>query len=142
MPILGRNVELGANIRLSSWRKVAIGTWHKPGDPSVYGLMEVDVTAALAYIERERTRTGLKITLTHFFGKVLAETFRRNPQINCILRFGRLYPRKNVDVFFQIAGDSKGEDLSGATLRNVDQMSIADIAREIQKRIDDVRLKG
>jgi pyruvate dehydrogenase E2 component (dihydrolipoamide acetyltransferase) len=136
-----RNVELGAPIRLSSWRKVAIGTWRSAGDPSVYGFLDLDVGPALAYIEKLRAETGVRITLSHFAGKAVAETIRRHPSVNCILRFGRLYPRKAVDVFFQVASDDTGEDLSGMTVRQADRKTIPEIAREMEDRVRAIKQK-
>lgn len=142
MPILTRNAELGPAIRSSSWRKVAIGTWRSAGDPSIYGIAEVDVAPAQAYLEKVRAKTGHKITLTHFVGKAVALTLAKHPDINCILRFGRLYPRKNVDVFFQVASDDTGKDLSGMTIRHADRKSIVEIAQEMRERADRIRKQG
>src|SRR5256885_1397161 len=112
MPLFSRNVALGPPLRLSSWRKVAIGTWRSCGDPSVYAIVDADIGPGLAYLEKARKATGAKVTLTHFIGRAIAETLARHPEINCILRLGRLYPRKTVDVFFQVASDTEGKDLS------------------------------
>lgn len=142
MPFLSRNVSLGAPIRLSSFRKVALGTWRTVGDPSVYSFMDFDVTAAQRYLDKIREKSGLKVTLTHFVGKAAAETIRRHPELNCILRYGAIYPRKSVDIFFQVASDVKGEDLSGMTIRHADEKSIADFAGEMQKKVEDIRIKG
>jgi pyruvate/2-oxoglutarate dehydrogenase complex dihydrolipoamide acyltransferase (E2) component len=142
MPLLSRNIRLGPALKLSSWRKVAIGTWRSAGDPSVYGILDLDATAAVAYVEKLRQTTGKRITLSHFVGKAIAATMARHPQINCILRFGRLYPRQNVDVFFQVASDDKGDDLSGMTIRNADKKSIPEIAEEMHLRIDAIRKRG
>lgn len=141
MPFLTKNVDLGSPLKTSSWRKVAIGTWKTAGDPSVYGFVDVDIAPALALIEKLRNQSGTRITLTHFVGKVVAEVLRRHPDINCILRFGRLYPRKNIDIFFQVASDSTGEDLSGMTVRNADQKSIIAIAQEMEERIRLIKQK-
>ena len=139
MTLLSRNVDLGKALKLSSWRKVAIGTWRTAGDPSVYGMQDLDATAALAYVERLRKESGLRITLSHFVGRAVAETFKRHPQINCILRWGRLYPRKSVDVFFQVATDMQGEDLSGMTVRQADTKSVPEIAREMEERVRKIK---
>lgn len=139
MPLFSRNVDLGKPLRLSSWRKVAIGTWKTAGDPSVYGMLDLDAAPALAYIEKLRRETSQRVTLSHFVGRAIAETFKRHPQINCVLRFGRLYPRKSVDVFFQVATDMQGEDLSGMTVRQADTKSIPDIAREMEERVRKIK---
>src|SRR5262249_20860453 len=96
----------------------------------------------LAYIEKVRAKSGLKITLTHLAGKAVAQVLANHPDINCILRFGMLYPRKNVDVFFQVAADDTGKDLSGMTIRNTDKKSLAEIAQEMQTRAQKIRKEG
>jgi pyruvate dehydrogenase E2 component (dihydrolipoamide acetyltransferase) len=141
MPLFTRNVELGAPVRLTAWRKIAIGTWRSCGDPSVYGLLDLDIEPGLAYIEKARA-SGQKVTITHFIGRAMAEVLSRHREINCILRFGRLYPRKNVDVFFQVASDMEGKDLSGLVIREADKKTLSDIAREMKDRVDTIRTKG
>jgi pyruvate/2-oxoglutarate dehydrogenase complex dihydrolipoamide acyltransferase (E2) component len=142
MALLTRNVDLGPALKISSWRKVAIGTWKTVGDPSVYGSMEVDVGPALSYLEKIKFKTGTRVTLSQFAGKAVALTLARHPEINCILRFGVLFPRNHVDVFFQVASDQTGKDLSGMTIRDADKKSIAEMAVEMQVRIDSIRRKG
>jgi pyruvate dehydrogenase E2 component (dihydrolipoamide acetyltransferase) len=142
MPLFARNVDLGPPLRLSSWRKVAIGTWRTAGDPSVYGVLEADVAPATAYLDKLRASSGLKLTYSHFIGRAIAETMARHPEINCILRFGRLYPRRSVDVFFQVASDGTGQDLSGLTIRQCNTKSIPEIATEMKARIERVRNQG
>ncbi|MGK5084540.1 2-oxo acid dehydrogenase subunit E2 [Bdellovibrionota bacterium FG-1] len=142
MPLLTRNVVFRPALRLSSWRKIAIGTWRTAGDPSVYGVVEMDMSPALAYLQQIQAKTGIRVTLSHFMGKALAITLARHPEINCILRFGRLYPRTDVDMFFQVASDSSGKDLSGMTIRRADQKSISEIATEMQERINRIRQDG
>lgn len=142
MAFLRRNIALGPALKLSPWRKIAIGTWMQPGDPSVYGTLELDVTAALAYLEAERQKTQEKLTLTHFVGRAVAEVLHRHPDINCILRWGRLYPRKSVDVFFQVANDDAGKDLSGLTIRDAQHKSLGTIAAEMREKVEAIRTKG
>lgn len=141
MPLFRRNVALGPALRVSSWRKVAIGTWSRAGDPSVYTSGDIPAEPILAWIEKARAESGRRITLTHFFGKAVAETIRRHPDINCVLRFGRLYPRKHVDIFFQVASDETGEDLSGTTIRDIDQKSVIEIATEMEERVKAIRTR-
>jgi len=141
MSLLKSNIKLGPAICLSSWRKIAIGTWKTAKDPSVYGMMDVHAAPALAYIEKIKQETGLKVTLTHVLGKAIAITMQRHPEINCVLRFGRLYPRRDVDVFYQVATDKAGKDLSGMTVRQADLKSIPEIAREMQELVHYIREK-
>lgn len=142
MPILKRNVDLGPAIRLSSFRKIAMGTWRTAGDPSVYGLVELDATAALAYLARLHQKYGVKLSLTHFTGKAVGEVLKRYPDINVLRRGSKLYPRRTIDLFFQIASDIHGQDLSGAVVREADRKGILAIGRELTLRASAVREKG
>lgn len=142
MPFLSKHLQLGRPLKISSWRKVAIGTWKTAGDPSVYGFIEMDAEPALAYLEKLKQNTEVKLTFTHFVGKAVAQAIERHPEINCILRFGKLYPRKTVDVFFQVATDFQGADLSGTTVREANKKSIIAIAEEMQNSIHKIRKEG
>lgn len=137
--LISRNVQLGRPHRISPWRKVAMGTWKTVGDPSVYGILEVDAGPALQYLEELSKETGLKLTLTHFIGAVIGRTFHQHPHLNCILRWGRIYPRKSVDVFFQVASDTQGEDLSGMVVRGAEKKSVVDIAREMGAKVKTIK---
>lgn len=137
-----KNVELNPALKLSAFRKVAIGTWQTAGDPSVYSVMTLDVKPAIHYIEKLQSTSEQKVTMTHFVGKAVAQVLSQHPELNCILRWGNLYPRKDVDIFFQVATDTKGNDLSGYTLRHADKKSISDIAREIGEGAKRIRTQG
>ena len=131
--MIRKNLELGRALRVSAWRKISIGSWKNTGDSTVYGLTQLDAEAALQYLEEARQKSGLKITMTHLIGKVLAETYQRHPDMNVIGRWGRVYPRKNIDIFFQVAMDDSGEDLSGAVVRKADQKSLEQICADLSQ---------
>ncbi len=142
MPLFSKNLDLGPPLKISSWRKVAIGTWQTVGDPSVYGTLDLDVGPALVYLEKLKKQTDYKLTLTHLVGKAFARTLELHPEINCILRFGKIYPRKTIDIFFQVANDSSGKDLSGTTIRKANLKSLPEIAKELHERVKSIREKG
>ncbi|MEY4616070.1 MAG: hypothetical protein RJB66_1030 [Pseudomonadota bacterium] len=142
MGLLSRNIKYQGPVKLSSFRKVALGTWQTAGDPSVYSEMEFECEAALAYLAKISEQTGKKLTITHFVGKACAETIRRHPELNCILRWGKLYRRQDVDIFFQVASDTKGEDLSGTTVRHIDKKNIIEIAEDMQNKVKRIRDTG
>lgn len=123
----------------SGWRNLAIGTWRAAKDPSVYGVLELPVVKAREYLAEVAMASGERVTITHFLGKAVAESIRRHPEVNAILRFGRLYPRRHVTLFFQVATDLDGRDLSGVTVRDVENKSVADIAAEMNRRVQAVR---
>lgn len=119
---------------LSSWRKLSLHAWSRPRDPTVYGVLEVDATAALAYLDGCRSDSGVHVTLTHLVGKAAALAIRARPEVNAIIRRRRrVYQRESIDVFFQVAV-AGGEDLSGAKVSHADGKSVVDIARELDER--------
>lgn len=124
----------------SSWRKLSLATWSRPSDPSVYGLLELDATRAIAYVERAREVSGVHVTLTHLVGKALALAIREHPEVNAIVRRGALYERQTVDVFFQVAFD-RGADLSGAKIARADEKSVPEIAAQLASRAASIRAK-
>lgn len=142
MGLIRKNIEYGKVLKLSPWRKIALGTWWTAGDPSVYGLLELDVEPALRYLENIQSSTGQRMTVTHFVGKALAETIKRHPSINATLRWGQLYPRKTIDIFFQVASDKTGQDLTGLTIRQISEKSILEISKEMEKRVNKIRVEG
>ncbi len=134
-----RHLQLKEPLRSTAWRKIAIGTWRSAKDPTVYGLMELKADKALEFIDKLKASSGERITMTHFLGKAVAECFHRNPEINGILRFGRIYPRQNVTLFFQVATDDEGKDLSGVTVREAELKSVVAIAKDMVKRVKSVK---
>ena len=47
--------------RATGWRKVASAIWAGPYDPQIYGDIEIDAGALLAFIERVRAETGTRV---------------------------------------------------------------------------------
>jgi pyruvate/2-oxoglutarate dehydrogenase complex dihydrolipoamide acyltransferase (E2) component len=124
-----KNVPEITPIKLSPWRKISLSTWKIVDDSSVHGLLKLNADKVLEYIDQNSDIT--KITLTHFMIKALAQTIKENPEANSFIRFGRLYQRKNVDIFVHIAADDDGKELTGTVIRNADKKSIIDIANEL-----------
>lgn len=136
------NLALVPKRDISSFRRMAIGTWRDAKDPSVYGSLVVEADAALAYIEAFRAATGRHLTVTHLMAKVLGHVYREMPDGNAILRFGRIYLRKDVGVFFQVAMEDPktGQiDLSGVTIRDPEQRTMLDILDDFERAATKVR---
>lgn len=127
------NTQLTRKRDVSSFRMMAMGTWKTAKDPSVYGSLALEVDAALAYIEAYRAATGRKLTLTHLMAKAVATVLAGLPDANAIIRFQRIYLRKDVDIFFQVMMEdpvSGQVDLSGLTIRQADTKSLTEIVEE------------
>ena len=127
--MIKKNVELLPPRKLSAWRKISIGSWRPNGDSQVYAEICVSAEPALRRISELNINTESKITMTHFIGKVMGQVLSEVPDLNAIIRFGNIYPRKNVDIFFHVAYEET--ELSGHVVRNVDKRSFSEISKEL-----------
>jgi pyruvate dehydrogenase E2 component (dihydrolipoamide acetyltransferase) len=136
------NLELVRKDEISSFRKIALGTWRDAYDPSVYGTLELRMDAAVAYIHAFREKTGKRLTVSHLMAKAAAMVLKECPDANAIVRWNRVYLRKRIGVFFQVVMADEGAekaDLSGATLYDLEQKSLAEIYDEFDAKVTAVR---
>jgi pyruvate/2-oxoglutarate dehydrogenase complex dihydrolipoamide acyltransferase (E2) component len=136
------NVELEPMRKLSTFRRLALGTWRTAADPSVYGSVTLHVDAALAYIDAFRAATGRHLTITHLMARAAGAALERVPEANALLRAGRLYRRRRIGVFFQVAMKDAATgklDLSGATIHDPERKSLIEICDELEARFAAVR---
>jgi pyruvate/2-oxoglutarate dehydrogenase complex dihydrolipoamide acyltransferase (E2) component len=126
---------------LSSWRTIALNLWDKPRDPTVYGLIEIDMTRALAYLETvNATADVARVTVTHLVVKAIARALYNQPAANAVASRRRLFLRNSIDVYCQIASDS-GNDLTGVKITSADRKSVLAIAAELRDAVERVREK-
>src|ERR1700678_4294600 len=97
------NLELDRERELSTFRKIALGTWRTTADPSVYGSLTLRMDRALAYLEAFRAATGPRATVPRRMARAPAAVREQPPDANALLRLGRIYRRKRIGVFFQVA---------------------------------------
>ena len=136
------NLALRPKDNLSSFRRIALGTWRNAYDPSVYGTLALRADKALAYLDALRARTGKRVTLSHLMAKAVALTLAEMPDANAILRRNRIYLRDRIGVFFQVSMEDErtGEiDLSGATIFDAHQKSLVEIVDEFEAKVGSVR---
>jgi pyruvate dehydrogenase E2 component (dihydrolipoamide acetyltransferase) len=132
----------------SVFRKIAMGSWRTAGDPSVYGLLEIDVSKALQYLEQLQKQTSVKVTISHLVGKATAIALKQRPEINGLIRFARIYQRKHVDLFYQINVPGDPNDpvgkakLSGEVVRKAETLSAVQIAEELNQRASHLKKGG
>ena len=136
------HLELVPKTDISSFRKLAIGTWQTAYDPTVYGTLAVRMEKSLAYIERFRQVHGVRLTVTHLVAKAVAEGLRRCPDANAVLRWNKLYLRKGVTISVLVVQTDQGDgkvDLTAAKIDDAGSKSLLTIATEMQATIDKVR---
>lgn len=127
--MITKNVELLPPRRLSSWRKISMGSWKPNGDSHVYCELVMNAAPAISKIAELSEKSGKKITMTHFMGKVMGQVLKDVPDLNALVRLSNIYPRRDVDIFFHVAVAET--ELSGHVVRNIDQKKMEDIATEL-----------
>jgi pyruvate/2-oxoglutarate dehydrogenase complex dihydrolipoamide acyltransferase (E2) component len=136
------NTELGPPLEISSFRQMATVAWDAGRDPSIYGFLDFMAEPLEKRLAEYRDK-GLRVTVTHLIARALAISLKRHPDLNVQLRRRRLYPRKEVDIFVQVAmPDAKGlgkTDLSGVKIQRCDERDAGVIATECEDRIAKVR---
>lgn len=126
------HLELTPKRHISSFRKLAIGSWETAYDPTVYGTLTVRMDRALAYMEAFQARTGVRLTVTHLVLKAVAEALRRCPDANAVLRFGRIYLRQRVTVSALVTRpEGEGVRLVPVRVADADRKSLRELAAEV-----------
>jgi pyruvate/2-oxoglutarate dehydrogenase complex dihydrolipoamide acyltransferase (E2) component len=127
--------------RTKGWRKIATAIWGWPKDPQVYGRLEVDAVPILEATRALRERTGARVTTTHLVTRAIALALAENPSINTRLARGRFHARDSVDIFVIVAAGGGG-DLSGVKVRGADELTAAEVARDMDERLEAARVGG
>jgi pyruvate/2-oxoglutarate dehydrogenase complex dihydrolipoamide acyltransferase (E2) component len=135
------NVSLQPAAPPSAFRRLAIGSWKGPRDPSAYAALELRMERALAYMERHRTRSGQRLTVTHLVAKAAADALRRYPEANVLLRWNRPWVRQHVGVCVLVVQPEKlgRVDLTTANLHEADTLALPDLAAALEARVQQVR---
>lgn len=122
-----KHIETETVLPLSAFRKISLGNWTHPRDPQTYAEIELNVEAALAFLKTSQPDRSL--SLTHYIAKILGDCFARQPELNCVLMRGKLHQRKGISAFITtLLKQKNGADLSGFAIRNIDQLSLDEIA--------------
>jgi pyruvate/2-oxoglutarate dehydrogenase complex dihydrolipoamide acyltransferase (E2) component len=111
-------------------RKIAVATWRPSRDGRIYARMEVDATAALAYLERVRAESGERVTITHVVGAALARALREVDEIRARIVLGRIVPLASCDIGFAVDVED-GSDLAPVKVPAVDRLSPLEVARAL-----------
>lgn len=127
----------------SAWRRLSLGAWRAPKDPSAYAALEVRMERALAFLQALRAGTGSRATVTHLVGKAAADALRRFPEANTLLRWKRPFLRRQVTVCVVVAQtqDSARADLTTATVHQADRLSLGDFCAALEAHVQQVRAR-
>lgn len=138
------NVLLQPSPEPGAFRRLALGTWRAPSDPSAYAALEVRMERALAFMEALRARTGQRVTVTHLVGKAAADALRRHPDANAVLRWNRPSLRERVSVCVLVVQHTEHlgrVDLTTATVHDADRLSLPAFSAALEEVVDHVRAR-
>ncbi len=120
------------------WRVTAAAIYTTPTDSRVYGTLDIDVTDAKRFLDEKRG-SGVKITITHLATAVLARAVAFDvPEMNCLIRRGRMVGRKRIDVMVPVAIGG-GEGVSAILIKDAHARTVTSIAEEIRARAEENR---
>ena len=127
---------------LSSWRKISIGMWDTPRDPTIYGHELLDVSETLRYLDEVSEASGVQTTLTSLVVKSFAKAYENFPELNVMIVNGKMQQRASIDTFCQVAipNDEKGQaDLSGVKITGSNELDIVQLSQILRGRAQKVR---
>lgn len=144
------NIQLEELKNPPAFRKIAFGTWGRVKDPSVYGMVLIDMTKANEYIKEFQRRTGIKITPTHLVGRATTMCLKKRPEINGMIRSSKIYLRKTISLFFQVNVPGKTKDgekdksvshsnVSGCIIHDADDLTVKGLQAAIAAKVDKIR---
>ena len=120
------------------WRVTSAAIYTTPTDSRVYGSLDIDVTEAKKFLDRQREK-GVKLTMVHLTTVVLARAVAFDvPEMNCFIRRGAVVGREHLDVMLpvQVGGDA---GVTAAIIRNAHARKVSDIAEEVRKKAEKSR---
>lgn len=129
-----RHIDYLSPAQIGSWRKMTLGTYKQTGDCQAYCLQTIDATALVDYMGKNSHLKAI-----HLIGRACAMMIERYPEVNRVIRWGRFYPRKNLDIFFQVAENDIRGELSGHVVRGIDKKNASSIALDMKKVIKDIK---
>lgn len=136
------NVKLRGKLKSGHWRRISSASWRPLEDSTVTAILELPVTDVKTFLKKQSLESGVKLTMTHYVGFILGKVFAMYPNLNVLVRHDELFQREEVNLSFLVAGgrsNQASEDLSGVTLKNIDQMSLIQIGALLQHKAHDAR---
>ncbi len=126
--------------RPSVRRKIAVATWRAPHEGRLHARMAVDATAVLAYCAQQRAACGVPVTPAAVVGVAFQRAVEQVGAFHNRVVFGRIVPFTSYDVAFAVDIDG-GDDLAPTKVRQVDQKSVVDVARELAAGAERLRAR-
>ena len=85
---------------LTTYQRLAVGSWKNAKDPSIYGRHDIDYEKAEKFTEKILKEKNIKLTPTYLTAQAVSLVFSAHPKLNTLLRAGVLYQREKVNFSF------------------------------------------
>ena len=136
-----RHLRLKRIKDLTSYQRLAIGSWKNAKDPSIYGWHDIDYTQAKEFTSRIFKEKNIKLTPTYLVAQAVSLVFASHPGLNTLLRWGMLYQRKTVSFSFLTAIDLKRNpfgrlNLSACVVRDITGLNILKLHEILSEKIE------
>lgn len=120
----------------SSMRKLALGAWGRPMDPSVNAQIDLDITKLLDYLNEKQER-ALKQAIIKIFSSVLNDI----PALNTVIIRNKFRRRIGNRIFIPtVFRHHQIIDLNGICIDNAYTMSISELKTSWKEKISMLRL--
>eukprot|EP00761_Pharyngomonas_kirbyi_P000334 gb/GECH01000334.1/.p1 GENE.gb/GECH01000334.1/~~gb/GECH01000334.1/.p1 ORF type:complete len:300 (+),score=78.61 gb/GECH01000334.1/:1-900(+) len=119
-------------------RKLTMATWNRSTEPNIYGRLVVNMEKALDHAAQLSKESGIKVTITSLVAKALARAIDSNRNLNGRIVAGYFLPFPTLDVSVLVDIDD-GKDLGKLKIHNADQLSVIEIAKQIDDLANKVR---
>lgn len=123
---------------MSTRRRMTIATWRPPHEGVIHGIITLDATKVLDYLDRAREATGEKVTITSFIGAAVGKALALEPTLNGFIAWGNYYNYDDVSVSFLVQVDG-GKQLAQVLVKDIDRLTPAEVARALQDGAGKVR---
>ncbi len=129
----------------SNYRKIALGTWKTPYDPSTYSWIDLEIDTARKFLSEFNKTSAIEIKIVNLVAQAISLTMYAHQDLNVILRGSKIYQRENVDLFHHVAltkrtnGKLSDPDLAGCVVRKTEALSLVEQVKAYKKLINDTR---
>ena len=134
------NVKINCPKKSPTFRKMAMGSWKTAKDPSVYGMVEIDMTNVFEELPKFEQKHQVKVTPGHLVGKAICKCMEKRPEINGMIRGSRIWLREHVALFYQvnIPGEGKNKvkkaNLSGTVIHEAEKLDLTGIVKALDQK--------
>ncbi|AFK02442.1 catalytic domain-containing protein of components of various dehydrogenase complexes [Emticicia oligotrophica DSM 17448] len=117
----------------TSWRKTASTIYKKPVDSKIFGSVEIDITDLEKYIAEKR-KSGVKITLTHFFMVATARAIKEIPELNTYVKRGNIYSHEAINATVSVLLQS-GE-MGSVKIHDADKITLSNSVEKLRNELN------